>query len=243
MKTKYEFRKQALELAKQDPFGYDSVACWGLYKDYEVYSACCKSWKNNPPCIGMPSFILVNEKGAKWAVENPMDIMKDCKKIPSVIFEYDSIGWYATTFTVTLFAGGILQKVIHHYSKLEANGVCSEIDFDALRKNDEEVVLITNSQLAKDLKAIVKKHHDVLRKIDRDIYNPMILDGVEETIRFGRLKFRGYNILTESYEDWKKSTGKNPKEYEVLMMEDLHKIQIAFNEIKDKINSYSKACL
>lgn len=232
-----------MELAKQDPFGYDSVACWGLYKDYEVYSACCKSWKNNPPCIGMPVFILVDEKGAKWAVENPMDIMRECKKIPSIIFEYGCIGWYANTFTVTLFAGGTLQKVIHHYSKLEQKNLYSETAFEEARQNDEEFILADSPQLAKDVKEIIKKHYNVLRKIDRDICNPMILDGAEETIRFGRLKFSGYNILTKSYEDWKKYAGKNPKEYEVSIMEDLHKIQIAFNEIKDKINSYSKDCL
>ena len=29
---------------------------------------------------------------------------------------------------------------------------------------------------------------------------------------------------------------------EILIMKDLHKIQIAFNEIKDKIKFYSKDC-
>ena len=133
--------------------------------------------------------------------------------------------------------------MIHHYSKLEQKNLYSETAFEEASQNDEEFILANSHQLASEVKEIVKKHHDVLRKIDRNIYNPMILDGAEETIRFGRLKFTGYNILTESYEDWKKSAGKNPEEYEVLIMEDLHKIQIAFNEIKDKINSYSKDCL
>ena len=233
MKSKYEFRQSALSLAKQDSFGYDSVICWGIYKDYEVYYACCKSWKINPPCIGIPRFIFANEKDAKWATEQPNDIMKGCKKIPSIIFEYDSIGWYTNTYTVTLFADGTLQKIIHHYSKLEEKGVYSEIDFEAVRKNDEEIVLITNPSLAKDIKAIVRKHHNTLREIDRNIYNPAILDGSEENIIFGRLKFKGYNILTQSYEDWEKYADKNSMDDEIL---------IAFNEIKDKIKFYSKDC-
>lgn len=242
MKTRYEFRQSALNLAKQDPFGYDSVSCCGMYKDYEVYSACCKSWKKNPPCIGMPRFIFVNEKEIKWATEHPIDIMKGCKKIPSIIFEYDSVGWYANTYTVTLFADGILQKVIHHYSNLEKNGVYSETNFDETRKKDEEFILIANPSLARDVKEIVRKHHNTLKEIDRNIYNPAILDGSEETIRFGRLKFKGYNILTQNYDDWEKYADKNSTDDEILIMEDLHKIQIAFNEIKDKINFYSTDC-
>lgn len=169
--------------------------------------------------------------------------MKSYKTIPPVVFEYDSVGWYANTFTVTLFADGTLQKVIHHYSKLEAKGVYSEIDIDELKIKSEESILLTDKKLAKDVKEIIKRHHDILKKIDRNIYNPDIVDGAEETLRFGRLKFSGYNILAESYEEWKKIAGNNPERQIVLIMEDLRKIQAAFNEIKDKINSYSKECL
>ena len=243
MKTRYEFKQKALDFAKKDPFGYDTVWCWGLYKDYEAYSAGCKSWRYNPPVMGMPRFILASAKEVKWASGVPLDIMKGCKKIPPVVFEYDSVGWYANTFTVTLFADGTLQKAIHRYSKLEANGVYSEIDIDELEAKTDVAILANDKQLAKDVKEIVKKHHDILRKIDRNIYNPNIMDGAEETLRFGRLKFKGDNILTQRYDEWKKYADKNSDEQIILIMEDLGKIQTAFNEIKEKINSYSKDCL
>ena len=58
MKTKYEFRKKALDFAKRDEFKYDSVAVKGLYEDYEVYTPYCKAWKDNPPMIGLPQLFL-----------------------------------------------------------------------------------------------------------------------------------------------------------------------------------------
>ena len=89
MKTTYEYRKKALEFAAIDGMHYDVVKCEGIYVSYEVYTPYKKEWKKNPPCIGLPQVILVNGNVSKWELDiNPFEIFRNCKKLPSVIFEY-----------------------------------------------------------------------------------------------------------------------------------------------------------
>ncbi len=79
MRVKYQFRKKALEFAKQENF--DSVSIQGIYHSYEVYIPYCKAWKKNPPVIGLPQVILVNEKEVKWGNPyDPFSILDACKK-------------------------------------------------------------------------------------------------------------------------------------------------------------------
>ena len=52
--------KKALDFARKQ--GYDSLTVMGCYENYEVYSPYCKSWKEDPPVIGLPQLILANEK-------------------------------------------------------------------------------------------------------------------------------------------------------------------------------------
>jgi len=76
----YMYRKKALDFARKQ--GYDSLTVMGCYENYEVYSPYCKSWKENPPVIGLPQLILVNDKEVKWnQSDDPFSIIDACKKI------------------------------------------------------------------------------------------------------------------------------------------------------------------
>lgn len=79
MRTKYEFRQKALEFARKE--GFDALSVQGCYENYEVYLAYCKKWKENPPVIGFPQLILVNENEVKsiCSMESFL-IMDACKK-------------------------------------------------------------------------------------------------------------------------------------------------------------------
>ena len=71
MKIRYEFRKKALKLACEEGF-YNAVKCLGIYEGFEVYTPYNTAWKDNPPMIGLPQLILVNEKEAKFTGAVPV---------------------------------------------------------------------------------------------------------------------------------------------------------------------------
>ena len=110
MKPKYEFKDKALHFASKSGMRYDSVRCNGLYNDYEVYTPYKKSWKKNPPRIGLPRVILVNENEIKWDNSRTQfevfDILHSCKKLPKVYFEYDCLCWYGNTYTIKFLTDG-----------------------------------------------------------------------------------------------------------------------------------------
>ncbi|MCR5188687.1 MAG: hypothetical protein K6C97_07100 [Treponema sp.] len=79
MRVKYQFRKKALEFARREDF--DSVSVKGFYQVYEVYVPYCKAWNNDPPVIGLPRVILVNDDEVKWGNPyNPFLILDNCRK-------------------------------------------------------------------------------------------------------------------------------------------------------------------
>ena len=194
MKTKYEFRKKALDFAKRDEFKYDSVAVKGLYEDYEVYTPYCKAWKDNPPMIGLPQVILVNDREVKWGnFKDPFSILDACKKIPSIVFEYDCMCWFGNSYNLKLLDDGRLVRLAYGYSKLgPEDRMC----------DDNEYVLLNSTELVKEIKKLIKETKEELKQLPREISNYNILDGTGETFRFGRMKFYGSNALTESMEGY-----------------------------------------
>lgn len=229
MKTKYEFRKKALDFAKRDEFKYDSVAVEGLYEDYEVYTPYCKAWKDNPPTIGLPQVILVNDREVKWGnFKNPFSILDACKKIPSIVFEYDCMCWFGNSYNLKLLDDGRLVRLAYGYSKLgPEDRMC----------DDKEYVLLNSPELVKEIKKLIKENNEDLKKIPREISNYNILDGAGETFRFGRMKFYGSNALTESMEGYQEKL----KRYNSIPMgweEELLQFQRLFKKFQDKFHEY-----
>lgn len=229
MKTKYEFRKKALDFAKRDEFKYDSVAVKGLYEDYEVYTPYCKAWKDNPPTIGLPQVILVNDREVKWGnFKNPFSILNACKKIPSIVFEYDCMCWFGNSYNLKLLDDGRLVCLAYGYSKLgPEDRMC----------DDKEYVLLNSPELVKEIKKLIKENKEDLKKIPREISNYNILDGAGETFRFGRMKFYGSNALTESMEGYQEKL----KRYNSIPMgweEELLQFQRIFKKFQDKFHEY-----
>ena len=229
MKTKYEFRKKALDFAKRDEFEYDSVAVKGLYEDYEVYTPYCKAWKDNPPTIGLPQVILVNDREVKWGnFKDPFSILDACKKIPSIVFEYDCMCWFGNSYNLKLLDDGRLVRLAYGYSKLgPEDRMC----------DDKEYILLNSPELVKEIKKLIKENKEELKKIPREVSNYNILDGACETFRFGRMKFYGSNALTESMEGYQEKL----KRYNSIPMgweEELLQFQRIFKKFQDKFHEY-----
>lgn len=194
MKTKYEFKNKALCFASKDVIKYDAVRCNGLYNDYEVYTPYKKSWKKNPPRIGLPRVILVNENEIKWDKSRTQfevfDILHSCKKLPKVYFEYDCLCWYGNTYTIQLLTDGTLLKIEHAYSKLK--------EPDLLDK-DKETVILKDKELLQDIKKVIKDSITVLDELPKDLSNNDFDDGPIEKIKLGKYRFKGSNIFTANY--------------------------------------------
>lgn len=221
MKTAYEFRKKALDFASKDDMQYDAVCCKGIYKDFEVYSPYKKEWKDNPPCIGLPELILVNENEIEWAFSkrlSPFEILDGCKKLPKVYFEYDRLNWYADSYTVQLFSDGTLLKTEKAYSKL--------MDSDLLDKNKERIVAV-DKYLLKEIKAVIKDNEVLLKRLPKDLSDYEVIDGPNEKIKFGSFRFHGSNIfMRNSISDFFGSE----------VPSDIKEFNILFKKIRDKID-------
>ena len=229
MKTRYEFRNKALKLACKEDF-YNAVKCLGIYEGFEVYTPYNTAWKDNPPMIGLPQLILVNEKEAKWCVtNNPFEIMDTCKKLPSVVFEYDCMCWFGNSYNIKLLADGTLIKYEYGYSKLgPEDKMC----------DDYEEIIIKNPELVIEIKKISEAHKEELKKLPRELSNYHILDGANETVRIGRMKFHGANMFTEDmaiYAGKYKNKEIPDEDYFVMVLYEFQKI---FAEIKAVINKY-----
>lgn len=230
MKTAYEFRKKALDFARTE--GYDSVLVKGLYENYEVYSPYCKSWKNNPPAIGLPQIIFANEIEVKWGnPDDPFSVLEACKKLPSVVFEYDCMCWFGNSFNLKLLADGTLLKFEYGYSKLgPQDRMCDVV----------ESIVLTSIDLVSEIKKFIKANKEKLKDLPRDLSNWHILDGANETVRLGKMKFSGYNMFTEdmaeSVEYYR--THRIPEEDGFIYS--LYEFQKIFAEVKAVINKYCK---
>ena len=223
MKTKPEYRAQALKFAKEN--GFDKVHFWGMIDDFEVYTGDY----NEERVVGLPQVIFTDENAVDFAVyEDPFRLLDTCKKLPKVVFEYDCMCWYGNSYNLKLLEDGRLVRLDYGYSKLgPEDRMC----------DDKEYVLLNSPELVKDIKKLIKENKDKFKKLSRDISNPMILDGAGETFRFGRIKFEGSNVLTESLEGYKERL-EQINAVEMGWDEELLQFQRLFKKFQNKFHEY-----
>ena len=223
MKTRPEYRAQALNFAKKK--GFDKVHFQGMIDDCEVYTGDFIT----PRVIGLPQIIIANGKTVDFAeYEDPFRLLDTCKKLPKVVFEYNCMCWFGNSYNLKLLEDGRLVRLAYGYSKLGPQERISE---------DKEYILLNSPELVKEIKKLIKDNKEELKKIPREVSNYNILDGAGETFRFGRMKFEGSNVLTESMEGYKERF----KKYNAVEMGwegDLLQFQRLFKKFEDKFHEY-----
>ena len=229
MKIKPEFRKVALDYAKQN--GFDNVHFHGMLGtqeelgDIEVYIAGYKT----PRVVGLPQVILTDGKSAKFDNSGePFELLDACSKLPNVVFEYDCMCWFGNSYNLKLLEDGRLVRLAYGYSKLGPQERISE---------DKEYILLNSPELVKEIKKLIKENKEELKKLPRKISNYNIMDGVGETFIFGRMKFDGTNILTESMEGYKEELKKHNAVAQGWE-EELLQFQRIFKKFEDKFHEY-----
>lgn len=230
MKTTYEYRKKALEFAAKDGMHYDAVKCEGIYGNYEVYTPYKKEWKKNPPCIGLPQVILVNGNESKWELDiNPFEIFRNCKKLPSVIFEYSYACLWGPRHRLILLSDGNLIVETWDYN------------FETRAKeNFNEQILINSLELLKNVKKFIKEKDDIIRSFPRNVSNEWFYDGADEVIRFGRRTVKGFNILTMKVDKIKRFKDDiKPGSVEELTLNALGIVQSVFFKLKQILDKYT----
>ena len=91
---------------------------------------------------------------------------------------------------------------------------------------DFESLIINSPELTKAIK-----------KLPKEISDSHILDGAEETFKFGRMKIEGSNILTVSMEGYEEAL-KKFNAVEMGWEKDLLKFQRLFKKFQDKFHEY-----
>ena len=229
MKTKAEYRTEALLLAKEN--GFDKVHFQGMFDNREVYT--CDY--NKPAVTGLPQIIFANENSVDFdASGDPFTILDCCKKLPSVVFEYDCFCFFGTSYKYTLFSDDRFIKTTTFAPSI------TELSKDKILDPDE--VIITSAQLVSAVKKVIKENREELKLIPRELGNPHILDGATETIKFGRIKFSGPNIFTESMTETKKWYEQNHQEVPDWV-NNIMKLQKIFKKVEKAINEFVKVRL
>ena len=223
LKTKPEYRAQALAFAKKN--GFDKVHFQGMIDDFEVYTGDY----NETRIVGLPQVIFADEKTVDFAeYDDPFRLLDTCKRLPKVVFEYDCMCWFGNSYNIKLLEDGRLVRLAYGYSKLgPEDRMC----------DDKEYVLLNSPELVKEIKKLIKENKEELKKLPRDVSNYNILDGAGETFRFGRMKFEGSNTLTQSMEGYKERL----KQYNAVEMgweEELLQFQRLFKMFQDKFHEY-----
>ena len=223
MKIRPEYRAKVLRFAKKE--GFETTYFCGMYKDFEVYTA-----GHKVPCvIGLPQVIFANEKTIRFNdSRDPFKILDACKKLPKVVFEYDCICFFGSSYKLFLFEDGRLIREDYDFDRLSLEDrIPGDFDFE----------IIKNPALAKEIKQLIKENKEELRSLSKDVSNPSICDGASETFRFGRMKFEGSNILTVSMEGYKERFKEN--NYPVMgWEEDLLHFQRLFKKFQNKFHEY-----
>lgn len=149
-------------------------------------------------------------------------------KADFVVFEYDCMCWFGNSYNLKLLEDGRLVRHAYGYSKLGPQERISE---------DKEYILLNSPELVKEIKKLIKENKEELKKLPRKISNYNIMDGAGETFIFGRMKFAGTNILTESMEGYQEKF----KEYNAIAMgweEEVLQFQRIFKKFQDKFHEY-----
>ncbi len=84
MKTKPEYRKEALLFARRNDF--DTVHFCGMLDGKEVYTGDYNEYR----VVGLPQLIITDgKKSSLYNGAEPFKIIDACQKLPWVVFEYD----------------------------------------------------------------------------------------------------------------------------------------------------------
>ena len=147
LKTKPEYRVQALGFAKKN--GFDKVHFQGMIDDFEVYTGDY----NETRIVGLPQVIFADEKTVDFAkYDDPFRLLDTCKRLPKVVFEYDCMCWFGNSFNLKLLEDGRLVRLAYGYSKLGPEDRMCE---------DKEYVLL-NSPTHLLLNPYFQMYHQVL---------------------------------------------------------------------------------
>lgn len=150
---------------------------------------------NEMRIVGLLQVIFADEKSTDFAVyDDPFMLLDTCKKLPKVVFEYDCMCWFGNSYNLKLLDDGRLVRLAYGYSKLgPEDRMC----------DDKEYIFLNSPELVKEIKKLIKETKEELKQLPREISNYNVLDGTNETFRFGRMKFEGSNILTYSMEGYR----------------------------------------
>ena len=151
-----------------------------------------------------------------------------------IIFEYDCYCFFGTSYKYTLFADGRFIKAITFSTSI------TEFPKDKGASPEEEI--ITSLPLVSAVEKVIEENKEELKLLPKEMSNFNILDGAEETIKFGSLKFTGCNILTESLTEAKKWYKQNNQEVPDWV-EDIMKFQKIFRKVQKAINEFVKVRL
>ncbi len=91
--------------------------------------------------------------------------------------------------------------------------------------------------MVKTIKKLIKETKEELKKLPGKISDYDICDGANETIRFGRMKFQGSNILTYSMEGYEEKLKKNNAK-EMVWEKELLLFQRIFKKFQDKFQEF-----
>lgn len=224
MKTKPEFRAYALRFAKKQ--GFETTHFCGIYKDFEVYTAGHKVLR----VIGLPQIILANEVTVKFENSgDPFKILDACKKLPKVVFEYDCICFFGSSYKLILLEDGRLIREDYNISMPIIKNSLSD---------DFEDLVINSPDLVKAIKQLINESKEELKSLlSKYIGNPGVCDGASETFRFGRMKIEGSNILTVSMEGYEEAL-KKYNSVEMGWEKDLLQFQRLFKKFQNKFHEY-----
>ena len=136
IKTKTEYRAQALKFAQKN--GFDKVYFQGRIDNFEVYTCDFKT----PSVIGLPQIVFADGKTVDFAkYRDPFRLLDTCKKLPKVVFEYDCMCWDGNSYNLKLLEDGRLVRLAYGYSKLGPQERISE---------DKEYILLKSPELERD---------------------------------------------------------------------------------------------
>ena len=156
-------------------------------------------------------------------------------KTDAILFEYDCFCFTGgTSYNYQLFSDGRFVKHIS-FSMLMS-------EFPKIKTLPSTEEIITSPELASAVKKMIEENTEALKELPKDLINPGILDGANETITFGNIKFSCSNVLTQNMTKAKKWYKQNNQEVPDWVG-DIIKLQKIFKKVEKTINEFVKVRL
>ncbi len=155
--------------------------------------------------------------------------MKTKAEFRKVVFEYDCICFFGSSYKLILLEDGRLIR--------EDYNISMPIIKNSLPDDFEDLV-INSPNLVKAIKQLINENKEELKSLlAKQVSNPGICDGASETFRFGRMKIEGSNILTVSMEGYEEAL-KKYNSVEMGWEKDLLHFQRIFKKFQTKFHEY-----